>query len=877
MKKHSRFIIKLLALIRFSWVVCILTVANLAHAQAIGNVDVIDANGVVQGWLADYSAPMVPISIHFYVDQLDNSHYAGRIEPFEQFNRPDVWQYFNWGAANHGFAFTIPNTSPNDPSVSFNLRNGAGHHVYAFGIGLNGTNSLLGGNLDTPALPNLPVSLTQPLATDGKFCITPNQAASVVWYPPGNPINGHIEGSFDHFDYWPNLNSAIRQINGGFDMIASEIGHMQGATLLKFRAAGIPVGVETPGLTQSLDGSDLGKLDFDGISPSGQNWFCSIFTICGTPPDRRNPNGAGWFRTRDDLPYTPDEILMDERLPNLLPSYDLATIFNDSIPWEQRKAQAYRDSCPSCAGFNPGVDRVTGLINDYVEYAREMKLHFAPQPAPRLSAHWVVHPGWEWGDEAWLDQLHAANPDPAQFHNAVIYVQNPRHRDTEILKRLVQAMCASGTCLDTVYMDVDYTYLTSYTIDVLRHDKAVLEANNVKFGITILDACNGGDSAGCAVDISADGSSLFKVDRPGYDPNELYEESMLNTTSFLLSKGIIDRNTKVRLASSNRRPIESNSGINENSAGSFAHTANRVINEYLNPQGYDRSWHQNGLVATYFDNNNFTGATITRRDPTVNFDWGAGSPDPAIAPTDFSVRWEGQVWAGYSETYTLYTLSDDGVRLWVNGQLLIDNWSYHAPTENSATINLLRGEKYNIKLEYFQGGGGAAMKLSWSSPSRPKEVIPEDRLFSGLGIRASYYNNLTFYGTPVTRIDPTINFDWGYGSPDPRIGPDIFSARWEGKVVPRFSGIYTFYTLADDGARLWVNGQLLVDDWNAHPPQEHSGTIHLEAGQKYDIRFDYGENVQGAVAVLLWSSSPDQPNDAYQSKEIIPQSQLYPE
>src|SRR6266446_1620777 len=165
--------VRLRSLVSLCCGITLLVLGSVAQAQVTGNVDVIDANGVVQGWVADYSNPMVPIAIHFYVD----GQYAGRVEPFEQFDRPDVWQYFswlNWGAAKHGFAFTIPNTSPNDPSVTFNLRNNAGHHVDSYGIGLNGTNSPIGGSADTPALANLPVSLTQPLSTDGKFIIAPN-------------------------------------------------------------------------------------------------------------------------------------------------------------------------------------------------------------------------------------------------------------------------------------------------------------------------------------------------------------------------------------------------------------------------------------------------------------------------------------------------------------------------------------------------------------------------------------------------------------------------------------------------------------------------------------------------------------------------------
>src|SRR2546423_1440249 len=96
-------------------------------ADPTGWVDSVDGNGVVSGWLADYSNPGVPIAVDFYVDQVDYSHYAGRIEPFEQYDRSDVWQYFNWKATNHGFSFVLPNTSPNDPNVSFNFRNDACH------------------------------------------------------------------------------------------------------------------------------------------------------------------------------------------------------------------------------------------------------------------------------------------------------------------------------------------------------------------------------------------------------------------------------------------------------------------------------------------------------------------------------------------------------------------------------------------------------------------------------------------------------------------------------------------------------------------------------------------------------------------------------
>ncbi len=138
----------------------------------------------------------------------------------------------------------------------------------------------------------------------------------------------------------------------------------------------------------------------------------------------------------------------------------------------------------------------------------------------------------------------------------------------------------------------------------------------------------------------------------------------------------------------------------------------------------------NGLSAVYYDNQNFTGATVSRVDQTVNFDWGSGAPVAGIGADTFSVRWTGQVQPQFSQTYQFFTQSDDGVRLWINNQLVVDNWTDHALTENSGTIALTAGQRYDIRMEYFENGGGAVAKLLWSSSSTPKAVIPGSRLFS---------------------------------------------------------------------------------------------------------------------------------------------------
>jgi hypothetical protein len=190
-----------------------------------------------------------------------------------------------------------------------------------------------------------------------------------------------------------------------------------------------------------------------------------------------------------------------------------------------------------------------------------------------------------------------------------------------------------------------------------------------------------------------------------------------------------------------------------------------------------------GLHADYFDNADFTGNTISQSDATVNFNWQNGAPSSGISPDTFSIRWTGQVQALESGTYQFSTTADDGVRLWVNGQLLIDRWSdvhiagdansdgvvdrtdfatlyqhmgeaggleqgdfngdgvvnfidfqilelnFGYQVTNTGSIALQAGTKYDIQLEYYQQGGGASIKLQWLTPSGISEVIPQQVLF----------------------------------------------------------------------------------------------------------------------------------------------------
>jgi hypothetical protein len=137
----------------------------------------------------------------------------------------------------------------------------------------------------------------------------------------------------------------------------------------------------------------------------------------------------------------------------------------------------------------------------------------------------------------------------------------------------------------------------------------------------------------------------------------------------------------------------------------------------------------NGLTGDYYIGKNFDQSSFTRVDSTVNFTWNTGSPDPRIPVDGFSVRWHGYFTPRYSETYDIIPVTDDGVRLWVNGQLVVNDWNDHGETWNNGTITLQAGVPVTIVMEYYENGGGATARLLWESPSQTREVIPQSRLF----------------------------------------------------------------------------------------------------------------------------------------------------
>jgi hypothetical protein len=138
-----------------------------------------------------------------------------------------------------------------------------------------------------------------------------------------------------------------------------------------------------------------------------------------------------------------------------------------------------------------------------------------------------------------------------------------------------------------------------------------------------------------------------------------------------------------------------------------------------------------GIKGEYFNNMDLSGTpALTRIDPQINFYWNPGpNPPPGINEDGFSVRWTGELEAPFSEPTTFITGSDDGVRMYLDGTLIINDWADHDRTETrSEPIELIEGHTYGIVVEGYENAGEAEWQLYWLSPSMPRQLVPQAAL-----------------------------------------------------------------------------------------------------------------------------------------------------
>lgn len=270
---------------------------------------------------------------------------------------------------------------------------------------------------------------------------------------------------------------------------------------------------------------------------------------------------------------------------------------------------------------------------------------------------------------------------------------------------------------------------------------------------------------------------------------------------------------------------------------------------------------QPGLPATwpgpwtgeYFDNVTLAGSPyVTRQDESINFNWGYGPPAGGMPTNSFSVRWTATVHLEEG-TYRFYARVDDGVRVYVDGERIIDGWRDGGLRLYTADRALGAGD-HTIKVEYYDRIQVARVHF-WLKQLTGPPPIPTPKPSTtpppAEGWYGEFFNNTNLEGTPViTRHYPWIGFDWGTDTPDPGVWRDRFSARWTTRLHLK-TDHYRFCAMSDDGARIWVNGVLVLDEWHANNGVAYCGSHWVETGT-YEVKVEYYEDGGNALIYVWW-------------------------
>jgi beta-glucosidase len=152
-----------------------------------------------------------------------------------------------------------------------------------------------------------------------------------------------------------------------------------------------------------------------------------------------------------------------------------------------------------------------------------------------------------------------------------------------------------------------------------------------------------------------------------------------------------------------------------------------------------------------------------------------------------------------------------------------------------------------VKIDYFDTGVGSFESAQFLHSADDGNLEP--------GLKAEFFDNPILSGQPIlTRVDPHVDFDWSTGMSLPGLSSERFSARWTGMIRALDSGPHAFRARSDDGIRVFLNGELIINDWQDHAPRTVTAIRALEAGKTYSLRIDYHNHGGGALAQFGWAS-----------------------
>ncbi len=244
----------------------------------------------------------------------------------------------------------------------------------------------------------------------------------------------------------------------------------------------------------------------------------------------------------------------------------------------------------------------------------------------------------------------------------------------------------------------------------------------------------------------------------------------------------------------------------------------------------------------YFDNPTLTGApVVVRNDADVKFNWGRSSPDPLVPVDYFSARWTRTL--GFeNKLYRFSVQCDDGVRVWVDDNLIIDEWHAASPQVHTRDVSLSAG-LHSVRIEYYEGVLDAYIYL---------KIEPIDT-FSGW--KGEYFDNPFVSGAPrLIRDDAAVAFDWGTASPAAGLPTEHWSARWT-RTADLAGGVFRFTLRADDGVRLLIDDTLIIDEWHTATGQVYVRDVNLLAGA-HKLVVEYYQETGSAFVWLTYQPPP---------------------
>ncbi|MBK7203380.1 PA14 domain-containing protein [Candidatus Amarolinea dominans] len=226
----------------------------------------------------------------------------------------------------------------------------------------------------------------------------------------------------------------------------------------------------------------------------------------------------------------------------------------------------------------------------------------------------------------------------------------------------------------------------------------------------------------------------------------------------------------------------------------------------------------------YFNNRNLSGASVlVRNDSSVDFNWGSAAPAAGLPADNFSVRWTRTLRFDAGD-YRFYARSDDGVRIWLDNWLVTDQWYDGGAGLRSGDFQGVGAGEHTVRIEYYEGQGDAFATIWWERTGPITEW------------KGEYFNNTNLDDVPVlVRNDSAINFNWGSDAPAAQIARDYFSARWTRKLSFE-DGLYRFSVRADDGVRLWINGQPTIDQWHDSQSQTYTADVPPRGRTQHQAR-----------------------------------------